>query len=352
MNNFANNFNKPGEDDLKNREERMISTIEFFKRIDLQNIIEDPNKKSQFIRNISFDQFKDFLLRVNGIQRNIPISDRVFNAGEDAKYIINLKDEKGMMRYCPPSNLDKIPLLEEAFNALKRMELNDKTQDAALMIGCAINAIHPFENGNGRTARNISMMIASSKEKFFAPQSNPEAIQSLIGSYLHNLHGLESLDIVGISGSEIKFPKMSNIDKLEFVNAIDNDLGDFIEACQIFTKKEKDSFKDLTISPKDKMFSFEGFLAKYKDHMAEIMKIYREFKNEYVRVLIDIFEKPSNFYIKDIPNIFNNLNSYQQKIFSDKTLLDIFYADMNKDVVEGKEFSWDYLLKFIKGDIE
>jgi len=64
--------------------------------------------------------------------------------------------------------------------------------------------------------------------------------------------------------------------------------------------------------------------------------------------LIDIFENPEKYYIKDMA-MFNDISIAEKNIFENKTLMDIFYMDSDKDSLEKKEFSWDYLINFIKG---
>lgn len=351
MNNFGNGLNKPQEDSLKSREERFIYTTKFLEKIDLQNIVEDPEKKNEFIQKISFDEFKDFLLRIDGIQKNIPTSKRAYNAGEDVIGMAQIKDKDGAVMYCPPSVLDKMILLNEAFNALKRMNSKGKIEDSAIMIGCAINAIHPFEDGNGRTARIISMIVASSKEKFFAPQSNPEILQPFIENYLADTNNIETLNIMNISDSEIKLPKLSDIDKKELYFAMHYDLSNFVKACQLFARKNGDFFEDLAVSSQEKMLSFNNFFAKYDNSMDEVLKMYREYKSKYIKILIDIFENPINYKIKSIPSLFNRLSPLQQKEFSDKTLLDIFNNGTKEYLIKGDKFSWNYLIKFIKGEV-
>ena len=71
MQEFGNNLNNPSkkEDDFKNRKKRMLATFNLLSRLDVEGIAEDPKKKSEFIRNLSFKEFQNFLLRINGVQR-------------------------------------------------------------------------------------------------------------------------------------------------------------------------------------------------------------------------------------------------------------------------------------------
>lgn len=341
-----NHINKPNEDSFQNRKEKALDVINFLKRIDVENIVEDPLKKKELVESFSFEDFQNFILRINGIYREVPISSREFNAGADAKYIVNLKRE-GEVIYCPPSNVDKIPLLREVLDSFKRMVESERYEDAALMLGSLINAIHPFPQGNGRTSRTVATIFASSKDNFCSPQCNPESIQSFIESYIRNSHKLTPVYITDSSDDAFPFPEGASIqDKSDIVNATQSDRENFISACQIFLQDNK--FDEQVMSLKDNTMNLGVFLERYKNQMSEVLKIYRNLKKEYVHVLIDVFEFPEKYYIKDIPDIFNSLPRAYQESFARTTLLDVFKMDANRDTVRRSEFSWNFLKKFFK----
>jgi hypothetical protein len=354
MDSIGKNFDAPKEDSIKEREERFLYLIKFLKKIDIQNIVEDQNKKSEFIQNLSFDEFKDFLLRLNGVVRDIPTSKREFNAGSQAKYLINIKDEDGVVRFCPPPNAIKMSLLEEAFNALKRMDSAKRIKDGAVMMGSAINAIHPFPNGNGRTARNISMLLASSKDEFYVTDPNPEPIQPFIENYIaQNIHNLSSLNAKRMDGFNITFPDLPQREQTELHEACQNDTKNFLIACRIFAAEKGEDFEKsyVYVSSDSNKLNLVKFILKYRNNIKEIMNQYNDLKKEYVETLIDIFENPNKYLLKDMPELFNNLQPELQKVFAKNTLLDIYYESLEQNTVSRGEFSWDYLTKFIKGEV-
>lgn len=63
----------------------------------------------------------------------------------------------------PPEPEDKQPLLEAALNGAKQVlskedDPNKGLEDASLIFSGAINYIHPFEDGNGRTSRIVGFL--------------------------------------------------------------------------------------------------------------------------------------------------------------------------------------------------
>ena len=63
----------------------------------------------------------------------------------------------GDISYLPPAPEQKDELMREAFNALKEISNND---DRALLLYYAIQAIHPYSDGNGRTGRLLHELVS------------------------------------------------------------------------------------------------------------------------------------------------------------------------------------------------
>ena len=69
---------------------------------------------------------------------------------------VYVRDSKGTLVYQPPPHTDVQTLMTEFFAELTTIWQNGDALDAAAFALWRINWIHPFKNGNGRTARSFS----------------------------------------------------------------------------------------------------------------------------------------------------------------------------------------------------
>lgn len=102
----------------------------------------------------SLEEFKNFLIRVNGIARNIPISKRAL----DGK---NVQLSDAYFNAQVPKHEDKEILLEYAYNSLDKVN----KEDLKYLIPGLINAIHFFADGNGRTSRTLYQLLSGYASK-------------------------------------------------------------------------------------------------------------------------------------------------------------------------------------------
>jgi len=156
-----------------NRDKQSEQVLEFLKNADIDKILNNSDAK--------FQDFENLLIQLNGIIRNIPVNERDI----DGKTVV-ITDEKGLFAEdVPPDINDKEKLLEKMFNSGKN--INDR-QNKALLFSTIINAVHPFDDGNGRIARTISDMLLAKSEKstqrFYSMSSQ---IQKERSTYYHIL---------------------------------------------------------------------------------------------------------------------------------------------------------------------
>ncbi|MEI7480668.1 MAG: hypothetical protein WCJ59_03500, partial [bacterium] len=124
-----------------------IDAYDYFKNL-LSNNIEKPN----------FNEFANFLVRINGIARNIPIHERNFD-GKNVRLGSVIGDTTEV-----PNHEDKENLLRHAYEEGLAID----NEDLKYLLPAVINAVHLFSDGNGRTSRIIHLLLKgySSKDEF------------------------------------------------------------------------------------------------------------------------------------------------------------------------------------------
>ncbi len=150
------------------RPERSQRLLDFLERTDAFQFFQNIDKGNSEQPEVNFEQFKDFVTRINGIARDIPIKERRFD-GERVQLSGGLLGEKVIM----PRHEDKEELLEYAFDSAH----NIKREDAAYMLPLILNAVHPFNDGNGRTARVLHLLLSEKTEEKFT-QSAEKALSA------------------------------------------------------------------------------------------------------------------------------------------------------------------------------
>ena len=130
---------------VENREARAEKVIDLLRRTHVFEFVQNVKAGKESMPD--FETFKNFLQRINGVARNIPRSRRSFD-GEDVQLkgfvdTVNLRQE------------DKEPLLKEVYEAAQHIS----KEDVKYLLPAALNAVHLFADGNGRTSRVLHLLL-------------------------------------------------------------------------------------------------------------------------------------------------------------------------------------------------
>ena len=138
------------EDTSEFREPKAEKIVGLLDKLELSEVLSTEEKRQQFFRGLDFETFRDFLVRINGISRGIPINKREID-GRDV-----VLDAGAFGVRATPDFEDKETLLRELYQLAQEM---DDPKSSALLLGAGINAVHPFTDGNGRTARLVFTLL-------------------------------------------------------------------------------------------------------------------------------------------------------------------------------------------------
>lgn len=114
---------------------------------------DEPSRRA-LLRNISREDFLDFIISFNGSVRGLP-------PGEwsvDGKDVVIGSPENPSWDF--PEQEDKTVLLQKMLEAMKQMEHDNRDlREIGMLSSCVLTAIHLFNDGNGRTARFLLAWI-------------------------------------------------------------------------------------------------------------------------------------------------------------------------------------------------
>ncbi|MFA6445968.1 MAG: hypothetical protein WCW14_01830 [Candidatus Paceibacterota bacterium] len=274
----------------------------------VQKILSNPEEK----REVSFEEFRDFVVRLNGIARDVPIVKR--SADGDGVYL------SGFDEVQVPNHKDKEDILKDAYNSLGKIPSGDE----AYLIPAVVNAVHLFADGNGRTSRILHTLLTKfvSVEDFNnnlrlavgengrleTEDINPGIVSTDIDKIVLLRHGFKfeneqdwsPIFPDGFCMLFVRTEKVTSKKAQEFVNLFKADQSDcFIAASEYL--KEKGVLLQNVVRLDDGMalspLKMEQSLSE--EDWAEIMKRYYSLKKEHVEILIDSFVEPDKYKTMD-----------------------------------------------------
>lgn len=314
------NFNTQGaiKSESEQRLERGGRIVNFLDKInayDYINAIFDSEKEKP-----SFDEFKNFLVRINGIAREIPIKKRSFDGKE-----MEISGFLGTDTLFPKFE-DKDDLLRYAYDSL----IITNRDDLKYSLPAIINAIHYFEDGNGRTSRTMHQLLENhstnqemldslgkalgEEGRFETPDINPGLIITEIQKIIFSKHGLHVEDNGEPNFREtfrrvasVEFEKIEeNHKNIEYIKDFKSKL--FVDGSYLKTVLCEVLGKDINEILTQKYGSNDISPLKMAEILSEtqwqeIFEKYYGLKKEYVKILIDVFAKPENYKSNEDGNV-------------------------------------------------
>ncbi len=137
--------------------------------------IENKNEQSKITHNITLDELIAINAKVRDIDPDIHYLDGAGQINETSMTF-------NVLAYLPPLPENRRQLIEDI---LENAELIEDKESKATYIGICINAIHPFNDGNGRTSRYA----------YFRTLSDGKIPQNIEEKILRNSEGRKIVDL-------------------------------------------------------------------------------------------------------------------------------------------------------------
>lgn len=141
----------------------------FLDKTGFLDIRKSDEKFKEWVQKISYKDYSEYLTRLNGILREIPIKQRSVD-GNFVELGFGVAGDE--ISYLPPATEEKDTLMRETFDVLQHIS---DSEDRALLAYYSIQAIHPYNDGNGRTGRLIHELFSEKGKKL-----NKESLSDLL----------------------------------------------------------------------------------------------------------------------------------------------------------------------------
>jgi hypothetical protein len=161
---------------------RLAQAVSFDRWVNSEPIwdsLRNSAERAELLKNIDHEAFLSLLVAANGIIIDQPISETLFTDEVNAAYMADLTTTVDVM----PAPEDKLLLLGRVLDTAQNF---DDLEEQAVVLGFGINAVHPFKQANGRTARAVYLLF--SRDYHYG---NPDLIDTLgeNGDEAHMLDG-------------------------------------------------------------------------------------------------------------------------------------------------------------------
>ncbi|MEK7068805.1 MAG: Fic family protein [Patescibacteria group bacterium] len=290
------------------------------------NTLVDDSRLNDWLSQLSAEDFQNYLVRLNGLIRQIKIKNRRID-GEGVAISNALME----IRYLPPRSEYKDELMRHLFESSKKLS----KKDVGLLLYLSLQAIHPFADGNGRTGRLLYFLLesgetktplnkdrvarflihddnsVSGREVFERKIKSPKEVDSMIGFLLaqdvlsknitENISRLDS----GLEGGRIEYFINEKIteETREKLTLVMSEAGNGHYVCRDITLARYLQKKGLidTYATKDtdqESFYMDGqkILEELSESDAkEIIELFHILKKQFVEKLIDVIVQPNEY---------------------------------------------------------
>jgi len=128
-----------------------LTFLEIFNNRKIEDVLKDEEAIRKLVTEISNEEYVSVLGVINSVLRNKPKEEFGLLDGEGVKM--------GDMDIFPTQE-DKLGLLAKSLDGAKEMIVQNRAmEDVAILLSSLITAIHPFVDGNGRTAKTILILL-------------------------------------------------------------------------------------------------------------------------------------------------------------------------------------------------
>lgn len=157
--------------ELSSRESRSEHAVSLLSKLNADSVFDSPEHKEEFLKELTYDEIKRIGLLVNDVTRGKK-SSKDFDGG-NVLVQGNMTADTSWVEYLPPREADKNELLSLILTESRNLS----PEDAGLLLGLGINAVHPFADGNGRSSRLMYTLLA---EGYDGSPESKERIQNIL----------------------------------------------------------------------------------------------------------------------------------------------------------------------------
>ncbi len=299
---------------------RLAEGIEAFDGKTVPEVFANEESVRNMIGELSDSEYVDLISGINGILRGKKSDDWQID-GHD----VLLSGFTGVD--IPPRFEDKKILLNESWGAVQRMNGQGRPlKDIALLLSSTVNAVHAFNDGNGRTSRMVYTLL--SKENW---EQREEQLRKALSEYGRN--ETEDIDpsrifveiedlIISKTGANDRSVNVNNVTNLfhdkpssefEFVKGVDKfDENSYRLACRDdsrtlfaaifnhFKTKDEGYFQEFRrrYGKREVILADKVAAELSPEALHEIMEEYWRIKRERVEILVDCIENPNKYEVK------------------------------------------------------